>query len=61
MGELKTRHFHDLWIFGRVHEPKNQYYLSLETPGYSNYLKKNPNRFGNILFGEIPKCWKVTF
>ena len=30
----KTPHSNDFGIWGRVPEPRNQYYLSLETPGY---------------------------
>ena len=33
MGEARNPHFHDFGISGRVHEPQNQYSLSLETPG----------------------------
>ena len=34
MGEPQTPNFYDFGTFGRVPEPRNQYYLSLETPGY---------------------------
>ena len=40
MGELKNPHLYDFGIFGRVPEPQNQYYLSLETPGYVKQFKK---------------------
>ena len=36
MGEPTNPHFYDFGIFGRVLEPQNQYYLSLETPGHLN-------------------------
>ena len=35
MGETKKPHFNDFKILGRVHEPQNQYYLSLETQGHA--------------------------
>ena len=39
---------HDFWIIGRVPEPKNQYYLSLGTPGRLKQMKKKPNFFLQI-------------
>ena len=39
MGETKTPHFYDFGTFGRVPGSPNQYYLSLETPGYLNETK----------------------
>ena len=36
----KNPHFHDFGIFGRVQTPKNQHYLSLDTPGHFNKIKK---------------------
>ena len=64
MGETENPHFYDFEIFGRVSEPQNQLFLSLETPGYLNWSKKTPNHcsercfFTNItitemIFGEI--------
>ena len=35
IGKTETRSFHDLEIFGRVHGPQNQYYVSLETPNHN--------------------------
>ena len=61
----KTLHFHDLGISGQVHDTQNQYYLSLESPGY---LKKGGK--ANIISGNsfytyqilgnrnFWKCWK---
>ena len=49
---LKTPHFYDFEIL----EPRNQYYLSLETPGYLTYLslqEKTRIYFGKILVLEI--------
>ena len=40
MGDPQTPHFHDFGISGRVPEPQNQYYSSLETPGYLNKSRK---------------------
>ena len=37
----KNLHFHDLGILGRVQPAQNQYYLSLETPGHLNKIKKH--------------------
>ena len=54
MGEPQTPHFYDFGIPGRVPEPQNQYYLSLETLGY---LKKS-NRTQNIFWNII--CIKLT-
>ena len=45
MGEPEIPHFYDLGIFGRVQTPQHQYYLSLETPGHLNKMKKNPGAF----------------
>ena len=42
MGESQTLHFYDFGIFERVPEPQSQLFLSLETPGYLNNVKKNP-------------------
>ena len=54
MREPQTPHFYDFGISGRVPEPQNQYYLSLETPGYLNEIKKEPwGIFQKILFWYI--------
>ena len=64
MGETENPHFYDFETFGRVPEPQNQYYSSLETPGYFNKPETNPEpllnmlRFGNVRFGNVEKCWK---
>ena len=34
MGETKTPHFYDFWIFEPVTKPQNQLFLSLEAPGH---------------------------
>ena len=39
----KTRHVHDLGIFGRVHDSQNKYYLSSETRRHSRECKKKPD------------------
>ena len=53
MGESKNPHFYDSGIFGRVPEPQNQYYLSLETPGYLKQFKKSQLVSNNISFINI--------
>ena len=42
MGESINPQFDDFGLFGCVPEPQNQYYLSLETPGYQTKIKENP-------------------
>ena len=50
MGGTETPHLYDFGIFGRVPEPQNQLYLSLETPGHLNQIKKTPGTFlGSII------------
>ena len=49
MGEPKNPTFYDFGISGRVPGSQNQLFLSLETPGYLNKIKKNPIRFLEIL------------
>ena len=44
MGKPETPHFCDFGIFGRVPEPQNQYYLSLEAPGYAKTNREDPWR-----------------
>ena len=44
-GMHTSAHFHDLGMSGPVHEPQNQYYLSLDTAGHSKNSKKNQNHF----------------
>ena len=46
MGENKTPHFYDFWIFEPVTKPHNQLFLSLETPRHQKEIKESP---GNIL------------
>ena len=41
MGGPQTPHFFDFGTWGRVPEPQNHYYLSLETPGHLN-KSRNP-------------------
>ena len=48
MGEPKNPHVYDFGILGRVPEPQNQYYLSLETPRYLQHSKKKRIIFKNI-------------
>ena len=48
---LRTPHFHDLGTFGRVHDSKNQSYVSFGTARHSKEFKKKPNSFpksGNL-------------
>ena len=40
-------------IFGRVQTPKNQHYLSLETPGHLNENQQNMGTSWKILSLEI--------
>ena len=44
---------------GRVHDSRNQYDLSLETPGYSSKFKKSPTAFSNVLFLKMSGRWKL--
>ena len=67
MGEPQTPHFYDFGILGRVPEPQNQLFLSLETPGHLKQIKKIPlnnlktyycyktQNSGNRTFWEFPK------
>ena len=41
MGEPRNSDFYDFWISGRVPEPQNQLFLSLETPGYLKKTQEN--------------------
>ena len=41
MGEPQTPHFYDFGISGRVPEPQNQLFLSLETPGHPTKTSKS--------------------
>ena len=45
MGEPQNHHFYEFGIFGRVSEPQNHLFLSLETPRDLNKIKKNPGAF----------------
>ena len=56
MGETQTPHFYDFWIFGRVPEPQNQYYLSLETPGYPGPGLLSPWWWGGV--GLVGTGWR---
>ena len=40
MGEPENPHAHDFGMFESGPETQNQYYLSLETPGYLKSFKK---------------------
>ena len=53
MGESKNTHFYDFWIFGRVPEPQNQYYLYLETSRYRTHAKNKKSFKTHILFGNL--------
>ena len=48
MGETKTHHFYDFWIFEPVTKPQNQYYLSLQTPGHLKKIMGNLQHFRGI-------------
>ena len=50
MGEAQTHHFYDFRIFEPVTKPQNQHYLSLETPGHLNKIKKIHGTFENMIF-----------
>ncbi len=50
MREPANLHCYDVGIFGRIPEPQNQYYLSLETPRHLKQLKKIPWVFRNMVF-----------
>ena len=52
MGEPQTS-FYDFGISGRVPEPQNQYYLSLETSEYFNKSKQNPKSFPKHMFWKF--------
>ena len=57
MGEAENPNFHDFGLFGRVPEPQNQYYSSLETPEYLNQFKRNPEAFWKpIIGGNLKTC-----
>ena len=45
MGEAQTPRFYDLGIFEPVTKPQNQLFLSLETPGHLNKIKKITGTF----------------
>ena len=60
MGETKTPHFYDFGIFEPVTKPQNQHYLSLETPGHSKKIKKNPwNMLETYYFYKISEFGKL--
>ena len=56
MGEPPTPHFYDFGTFGRVPEPQNQLFVSLESPGY---LKNQENPW-NILKNMIVVNLKMS-
>ena len=58
MGEPRNPHFYDFGTFERVPEPHNQLFLSLETPGYLNKIKKFGGTFLQILLLQISKLSK---
>ena len=49
MGEPKNPHFYDFGISEPVTEPKNQLFLSLETPGYVTKNREFPNLYKLLL------------
>ena len=52
---------YDFGIFGRVPEPQNQYYFSLETPRHSKILQETiPNCFPKYYFGEVQNVGNPT-
>ena len=54
IGEPKNVYFHEFRIFGRVHPPRNQLFLSLETPRHLNKIKKKPYAFSkHIVFIKL--------
>ena len=62
MGETKTPPFYDFWIWGRVPEPQNQLFLSLETPGHLQKIKKNHwNLFQRIVFINLLNLSEIQF
>ena len=53
MGEPRTHHFHDFAILNLQH------YLSLQTPGYLQRIKKHPwNIFRTYYFAELSEFGK---
>ena len=60
MGEPKTPHFYDFGISGRVPEPQNQLFLSLETPGHLKKSRKSLEHFQTYYFINL-KIWKSKF
>ena len=51
--------FNDFWILGRAKNPRNQHYLSLETPGYLNKIKNNPWNIFEKCY--VCKCGRQRF
>ena len=60
MKEPKKPHFFDFGISGRVPEPRNQLFLSLETPGYLK-TKKNSNLFETYYSYNFQNIANPTF
>ena len=53
-------HFHGFGIFGRVPEPHNQLFLSLETPGYLTKFRNKPGAFYKYTFCKL-KTLQIVF
>ena len=45
MGEPKSPHFYDFWIFETVTKPPNQVFLFSETPGHLKQSRQIPKHF----------------
>ena len=61
MGESQTQHFYDFGTFERVPKPRNQLFLSLETPGYLTKSRRSQLNFENTMFLNVdllgnPQC-----
>ena len=50
LGNLNNPHFYDFGIFEPKPKPQNQLFLSLETPGHLNKIKKIPKLFQRYYF-----------
>ena len=59
MGETKTPHFHDLWVFEAVISPQNQtmcIFGDTRTP--KNKIRKCGNIFEHIIFANLTN-WEI--
>ena len=53
-------HVHDFGISGRVHDSKNQQYVSLATPGHSKQFHKHSDVFKHMVL-DISTPWKSSW